>query len=283
MPNIFITFIILHYIGDYYLQPKKLVDFKKKSLWGVLIHSIIYSVPAVISLALVKSNDYLVWISIMCGTHFIIDFIKFFIKPIYYSPKDEEENSPKNKEEKSNGKHLLKVNIIYFADQFLHLAVIAVVSIWFLQNNPDISMKQSILDVLNIKSQTLIILFKSMTAFIVLMQPVSHTFYEIFDIKLLAQTKPSENTKDKNKGHENKDDENEEYIDVKGTGKIIGFMERIIMLCLLIMGEYTAIGFVVAGKSIIRLNSNVKQEFFIIGTFYGIITSIITYIVFFKL
>lgn len=202
----------------------------------------------------------------MCASHFVIDFIKFFIKPIYYSPDE-------SKKSEDGGKHLLKTDIRYFADQFLHLLAIALIAIFFLNSNADISMNKNIVYALNADSKTLIILFKALAAFIVVLQPVSLTFYKIFDIEVLAQSKTPES----------KDEEKSKNVDIKGAGAIIGFMERIIMLCLLIMGEYTAIGFVIAGKSLIRLNSNIKQEFFIIGTFYGIITTIVTFIIFFKL
>ncbi len=219
MPNIFITLAILHFIGDYYLQFKKLAEFKEKSLWGVIIHSIIYSVPVLISLPFVEGDKYLMWSAIMCGTHFIIDFIKFFIKPVYYSPKNDEDD-------KKASQHLLKIDIRYFADQFLHIVVISAISLWFLIDNSDISLKQPFLILLNIKSEILVMLFKGFAAFIVVLQPVSLTFYKIFDIDLLADSKLPPN----------KDDKNKNPADIKGTGAIIGFMERIIMMCLLILG-----------------------------------------------
>ncbi|MFH1513647.1 MAG: DUF3307 domain-containing protein, partial [Bacillota bacterium] len=229
-------------------------------------HSILYSIPALISLLFVEGSNYLTWIAIMCGAHFVVDFIKFFIKPVYYSPKAD-------KEVKGFHNHVLKVDIRYFADQFLHLVIITSISIWFLQNNPDIGMNSSIFNELHIKHEILIKLFQAAAAFIIVLQPVSLTFYKIFNIDVLAIAKTPQH----------QDDTNNPPVDIKGTGAIIGFMERIIMLCLLIMGEYTAIGFVIAGKSIIRFNSNVKQEFFIIGTFYGIITTIVPYILFFQM
>lgn len=257
---------MLHFVGDYYLQFKKLADFKEINLWGVVLHSILYSVPAFISIMLVDGSNYLIWIAIMCGTHFIIDFIKFFVKPLCFTPKA-------NAEEPEPDKHILKVDIRYFTDQLLHLITIISISIWFLQSNPDIGMNPTIRNILNIRHEQLTLLFQAAAAFVVVLQPVSLTFYKIFNIDVLADAKTPRN----------KEDANDRPVDIKGTGAIIGFMERIIMLCLLILGEYTAIGFVIAGKSIIRFNSNVKQEFFIVGTFYGIITTIFTYILFFKM
>lgn len=276
MPNIFIMLIILHFVGDYYLQSKKLVNLREKNYWFVLIHSIIYSIPGFASLLVVDGSAYFCAVMILCGSHFVIDSIKFFIKPVHYSPKDQEEQ--KGNLHKANEqipkKHLLKVDIRYFVDQFLHIAVIVLVSIFFLQKKPDIAMNQSVLTALNAKNDVLEILFKSVAAFVIILKPISLTFYKIFDIELLTDSRPKE---------KNENEDSEKISDIKGTGAIIGYMERMLMLCLLIMGEYTAIGFVIAGKSIIRLNGNIKQEFFIIGTFYGIITTLGTFIVFFML
>ena len=263
MPDILIALIALHFLGDYYLQPKKLADYKDKNLWGVIVHSVLYAAPACISLLCIEGNQYMLWVGVMCGAHFLIDFIKFFIPPIWYSPKN-------HANENHNGRHLLRVDVRYFADQFLHMLTLSAIAIFFLRSNPDISMRQSILQVMQIRSESLVLYVKAAAAFIMVLQPVNLTFYKIFNIDVLADSKNPENN-------------NTKSVDVKGAGAIIGFMERIIMLCLLIMGQYMVIGFVIAGKSIIRINSNVKQEFFIIGTFYGIITTILTYIVFFKI
>jgi hypothetical protein len=266
MPNILILLISLHFLGDYYLQTKKIAEYKEVSLLGVIIHSICYSIPCLLSLVFVDGSGYLILIAIMCGAHLVIDCIKFYIKPSYYSPDS-------NKNEDGIKNHVLKVDLRYFADQLFHLAAITAISLWFLQNHADISINPTIRNAFNISTETLAILFKAVAAFIIVLQPVSLTFYRIFNIEVLAHAKIQKNS----------DETGNHSIDIKGTGAIIGFMERIIILFLLMMGEYTAIGFVIAGKSIIRLNSNVSQEFYIIGTFYGIITTIVSFLLFFKI
>ncbi len=65
---------------------------------------------------------------------------------------------------------------------------------------------------------------------------------------------------------ENKTDKN---------GFLIGIFERIIILTFMILGEYSAIGFLITGKSIIRFsskNEDIKSEYVLLGTMisYGI-------------
>ena len=59
----------------------------------------------------------------------------------------------------------------------------------------------------------------------------------------------------------------------KGAGKMIGYLERIIVFVLLINGEFSAIAFVLAAKSVMRFkeigtdeNASLPAEFYIIGT-----------------
>ena len=50
------------------------------------------------------------------------------------------------------------------------------------------------------------------------------------------------------------------------AGKIIGIVERFIALALIIMGQYAAVGLIVAAKSILRFQDPLKNEYVLIGT-----------------
>lgn len=64
------------------------------------------------------------------------------------------------------------------------------------------------------------------------------------------------------------------------AGKWIGMIERVIILILVLHGEYAAIGLLVAAKSIIRFNEKdrqeIKTEYLVIGTLMSIGLAIIT-------
>ena len=58
-------------------------------------------------------------------------------------------------------------------------------------------------------------------------------------------------------------------IKVENGGKLIGIFERIIILTLVLLNQYEAIGFLITGKSIIRFadkNSDLKSEYVLVGT-----------------
>jgi len=75
---------------------------------------------------------------------------------------------------------------------------------------------------------------------------------------------------DKNK------EEKKEQEEQKDAGRIIGYLERIVVYFLLLSGEYSAIGLVISAKSIARFpeikdkKSNLKANTYIIGTFLSL-------------
>lgn len=69
-----------------------------------------------------------------------------------------------------------------------------------------------------------------------------------------------------------KQQENTEDKGLANAGKAIGILERIIIFTLVIVNQYTAIGFLVAAKSILRIKGDgnegeLKTEYIIVGTF----------------
>ncbi|QGY47027.1 DUF3307 domain-containing protein [Maribellus comscasis] len=50
------------------------------------------------------------------------------------------------------------------------------------------------------------------------------------------------------------------------AGKLIGIIERFLALALIIMGQYQAVGLIIAAKSILRFNGVQKSEYVLIGT-----------------
>ena len=50
------------------------------------------------------------------------------------------------------------------------------------------------------------------------------------------------------------------------AGRIIGYLERFIVLTFLLCGQYGAIAFVFTGKSIARFESLKKAEYYLVGT-----------------
>lgn len=50
------------------------------------------------------------------------------------------------------------------------------------------------------------------------------------------------------------------------AGKLIGIVERFLVLALILIGEFAAVGLILAAKSILRFNGTQKSEYVLIGT-----------------
>ncbi|MBI9066563.1 MAG: DUF3307 domain-containing protein [Salinivirgaceae bacterium] len=62
--------------------------------------------------------------------------------------------------------------------------------------------------------------------------------------------------------------------DIPNAGKLIGLMERFLVLALILVGQYSAVGLIIAAKSILRFRDNKKNEYVLVGTLlsFGIAT-----------
>ena len=60
--------------------------------------------------------------------------------------------------------------------------------------------------------------------------------------------------------------ENPKDISLPNAGKLIGITERFLALALIIMGQYGAVGLIIAAKSILRFNGTQKSEYVLVGT-----------------
>jgi hypothetical protein len=77
--------------------------------------------------------------------------------------------------------------------------------------------------------------------------------------------------------------DNPNELSLPNAGKLIGIVERFLALALIIMGQYEAVGLIIAAKSILRFNGTQKSEYVLIGTllsfgiaaFWGILINLI--------
>ena len=65
--------------------------------------------------------------------------------------------------------------------------------------------------------------------------------------------------------------------DLKNAGALIGSVERIIILVLMLLGQYEAVGFVVAAKSLMRFKDSegAKAEYVLVGTLLSLCVAMI--------
>ena len=215
---IFVKLILAHLLGDFILQPNSWVATKEKDKAASLylyVHVLLHALLSFIFLW----NFSLWWVAVLVGiTHFAIDVSKLYFQNI------------KNK------------RIWFFADQFLHILVIAGIAGFFGEINFEI--------LKNI--QTL----KALAGAIFLTTPAS-----VFIKILLSSWTPV--TVDHSKM------QTESLVN---AGKYIGILERLMVFVFIMVNHWEGVGFMVAAKSVFRFSdlAEAKQrkltEYVLIGT-----------------
>lgn len=130
-------------------------------------------------------------------------------------------------------------------DQLLHLAVL--LSVWAY-----IFVDFSAVDAQAFRALIDLNLVTLVAAYLLILQPTS--------IVIRFILKPWSTLK----GSENNQAESVEELDKAGS--LIGILERIIILTLILIDQFTAIGFVLAAKSILRFKEEHKHEYVLLGT-----------------
>lgn len=126
----------------------------------------------------------------------------------------------------------------FFIDQAIHLAIIAIVVTLFNKwhgINPSISVTLSFKYLLII------------AGYLVCLKPANIFIKEVFKSTEIQVSSDNE---------------------MPNAGKVIGVLERILTLTLILVSQYSAVGFLIAAKSILRYGNNetLKTEYVLIGT-----------------
>ena len=136
----------------------------------------------------------------------------------------------------SNSKYFGKY--AFFIDQAIHIIIIGVVVVLFDKwygINPSIDVS------LNFKYLLII------TGYLVCLKPANIFIKEVFQATEIQVSSDNE---------------------MPNAGKVIGVLERILTLTFIIISQYSAVGFLIAAKSILRYGNNetLKTEYVLIGT-----------------
>lgn len=253
MSNILVAMLLSHFIGDFYLQTKKSVSRKYENYLRTLLHCLVYGVPGLLILLLYAPRGFACFYLAFVISHFIYDSVKFLV--LYLRKKAGTEQEKKD--------DVLSVDWVFFVDQAAHILTIIAICVIYSNQYGEISVLPKIIGYVNMDAELVGKIIKAVLILTIILQPVSIAFGKLFNLDKLSvlKTKDSENTEN-----------------IKGAGTVIGFLERLIIVALLFLGEYAAIGLVIAAKSIARFNSDVKAEFYIIGTFYGVVATLVPFL-----
>ena len=249
----FAILLLCHFIGDFYLQTKKMAKSKENDYKKTIVHSILYTVPFfvvfIIGIFYITTTDALTYLFLALAvasiSHLIIDLIKCSIMKKDSTKKNNESENQKDDEiEKDNR------STLFFADQLSHILFLATIALVICNIESYVSIWSSFPP-----NYAEILYFVLLITFVTV--PSSIIFKMIFK-KYQPIPKTSES--------------------IEGAGEIIGFMERILTAVFCVMGQFTAVGFIIAAKSIARYDKISKDgafaEYYLIGTLFSILVTV---------
>lgn len=245
-----ILLLIAHQLGDFILQPRRLVEWKERAIWGIAIHSLIYAACVGMLLVLWSPTGWaFAAFGIVFASHALIDFTRIRI----------ERHCIKRGLEAA--KLAKRQFALFVTDQMIHLFILlAILPVVPAESTFMIPMLNRISVNLDIKA--LYILF----GFITITSPVAVITKHL----LMLYENKTEKCSDKSAASEN-------------VGKAIGILERLLIFPLCLLDKYEVIGFVLAAKSLARFKEFDKQNFaerYLIGTLASIGSTIILILIY---
>ena len=218
---ILIKLILAHLMGDFALQFKSWVAHKRihKIRSGYLyLHVTIHAAVTMLLLwPEIMANPFYLWLPIIILlTHFAIDALKLTMRR-----KDSTVHSEKN---------MFREQILFFADQLLHLMVIFGLWIWV-----DVKALPLLSGLFTQHNLWLLLCLFALT------QPAA------IIIKILIAGWLPENESKENKTLTN-------------AGRLIGILERLFVFGFVVSGNWSGIGFLLAAKSVFRFGDLKEKE-----------------------
>lgn len=242
--TLLLMFFLAHIIGDFYLQTETVARRKEEKFSWVLFHSILYALLFALTGILISTIK-MMYIIVVAASHAAIDIAKYGIQ---------------KKILKTGDKEIGNEAEIFVVDQIVHILVILVVSIL----NRDVELECNLL--LNLNNYAGMVGLSGLSVMRWTMKVLLiHKPMNIFISSVLHKYKPKE------KASRIKEDKN--------AGRLIGTLERILILIFVSIEQYSAVGLVLTAKSIARYDKISKNqefaEYYLLGTLMSTICAIL--------
>ncbi|MBQ4570267.1 MAG: DUF3307 domain-containing protein [Bacilli bacterium] len=234
--------LIAHLIGDFFLQPVKLVEKKKNSIKGLIIHSLIYTIMITLVLLLFGNIwEIIFWSFLVFGSHFLIDYFRIKI----------------TKKFNNNAFSFWS----FIVDQIIHVLLLVTISLVIKSNLNSIG--DAVYNISFLKEIGHNIIINYILAFLIVLSPASvfikHFFNYIFNKKDICENVESDN-----------------------VGALIGMLERVVILLLGVLGLYGSIALVLTAKSLARFKQLEDKDFaekYLVGTLFSLIIAILALLI----
>ena len=256
---LFLVLFCAHLAGDFYFQSAALADKKEKDYSRVLLHSLIYAI--FIFLAFLVIETPLVVLVAAAVAHWIIDSAKWLLR----------------------NKGLSK-SMLFVVDQLLHLVSLLVIA----GLTPAVEMRPWL-------ARLPEDFWPWLTLLLLIEKPVNISVDILFKRYAEAAKRQEEEVvripkEPLSVGEEpsfaDQKERREAAQEVEGAGASVGTFERIFTVIFASLGQYAALGLLMAAKSMARYDRINKSpafaEYYLIGTLYSILFAIVAYLFIFE-
>lgn len=245
MEKILVAQIIAHYIADFYLLPKSIWKGKRNNIirsWHIYVHTLIVFFTSAV---LTPAYDFILYAALIATSHYVIDSLLEYSEHLLLAYRVKQNNSTENE-----NKERCKFSEFFFSDQLLHMLSIYIFVRLYCANGGSTPVYFNTLS-LRIMLIVCCIIF--------CLKPTS--IYIKNYLRGLRLTSPKEESSITM----------ESGVGLDRAGREIGYIERTVTLLLVLLGQYTAIGFILTAKSVLRY-ANIqfkKTEYVLTGTLFS--------------
>lgn len=230
-----VLLLLAHIVGDFYLQCDFIAEKKRQGFRWLVLHGFMYYLGVIMVFASVMSRQVFVHSTLLSILHFLVDTLKYFLTTSRGSFREKESSK------------------VFILDQLTHLASIIVVAYMFTANGNKIQMlgyMKDIVERIGLTVITLKMLLTWVTALLLIHKPVN-----ILISRVLVPYKPISKSS---------------LRDDRQAGRLIGTIERVVIITLISLGQYSTIGLVLTAKSVARYDMISKDpgfsEYYLLGT-----------------
>ena len=253
--SVFTVLLCVHLLGDFYFQTQKMADKKQRQFFWTVCHCLIYGACSGLLFCFFLPGMKLRYILAFISAHAVIDIVKYaacrFLKDRHpFTGAIEGPRARRN---------------VFLIDQAVHLITILWISYWLGETEITLLYRDGLgilFDSFNMPESTFL---KWAAVLLLIHKPVN-----ILIANILSGYKPSGK-------------QDPEGAD-RNAGRMIGTLERIIMVIFISIGQYSAVGLVLTAKSIARYDRISKDqafaEYYLLGTLLSTICAIIAALMF---
>jgi len=246
----FVIYLLAHILGDYYFQSEDLAIQKKENIRKLIKHCVIYTLAFLIVMISVFSYEMLISVLFISLLHAVIDIVKYsYIKY-----------------RKKRSYSIFSDRKVYAIDQAVHLLCLAVAAYIMVRNGYQFNLIPPVEEFCQVTQTDWFRDISWIVVVLVIYKPANITIK-----RMLSMYKPEDEVEENDRNQDKK------------AGGFIGFLERIIILSFLSIGQYAAIGLVLTAKSVARYDKISKDkkfaEYYLLGTLLSTVIVLAAYFI----